>query len=247
MTLSFLDRIIKEAQSKKDRSGRLSLSIKALLPDPWDEQKENLFEGLAIKGTVVRTAEFGAFVTIAPGVDGLLHISELGRDLKHANEKVKNGEEIHVVIERIDEKQRRVSLSKMDPNEVELFEKGEFKSDGSQLRLRQGSNLKVKVTKVESAGLEVRVEGVVGRRGRGFIPNSEMGTPRGTDHRRQFAEGTEIDVKIIGTDRNGGLRLSRKRFLTDEERRAVRDYKREASKQGFGTFGDLLKAKLKKA
>ena len=71
-----------------------------------------------------------------------------------------------------------------------------------------------------------------------------MGTPRGTDHRKKWPPGTEIDVLIIGTDRDGGLRCSRKRFLQEEERRAVREYKKEASKQGFGTFGDLLKAKL---
>jgi ribosomal protein S1 len=112
--------------------------------------------------------------------------------------------------------------------------------------LRVGAHLKVKVEKVEPAGLFVQVEGVVGRRGRGFIPNAEMGTERGTDHRKRFPPGTELDVKVVGNDRDGGLRLSRKGFHNDEERRAVHDYRREAATKGFGTFGDLLRTKLQK-
>jgi ribosomal protein S1 len=100
---------------------------------------------------------------------------------------------------------------------------------------------------VEPAGLYVQVDGVVGRRGRGFIPNAEMGTERGTDHRKRFPPGTQIDVKIIGTDRDGGLRMSRKAFAQDEERRAVHDYRKEAATKGFGTFGDILAKKLKKS
>ena len=56
----------------------------------------------------------------------------------------------------------------------------------------------------------------------------------------------ELDVKVIGNDRDGGLRLSRKGFHNDEERRAVHDYRREAASKGFGTFGDLLRTTLQK-
>ena len=89
-------------------------------------------------------------------------------------------------------------------------------------------------------------DGITGRRGRGFIPNAEMGTERGTDHRKKFPPGMALEVKVIGLDRDGGLKLSRKGFYQDEERRAVQDYRREAASKGFGTFGDLLKNKLRK-
>lgn len=235
---------VHERENKRERYDRVSLSLKALQPDPWKEALGDIAEGAPRKGTIVRTAEFGAFVQLAPGVDGLLHITELGRELKHADQAVSVGDEIHVVVERIDRKQRRISLSRLSPEDAEAFEKGELAMDASAPRVKQGGHVKVKVTQVSPAGLQVQVENVVGRRGRGFIPNAEMGTPRGTDHRRQWPPGTEIDVTIIGTDRDGGLRCSRKRYLADEERRAVREYRKEVSKQGLGTFGDILRQKL---
>ncbi|MBX3275073.1 MAG: S1 RNA-binding domain-containing protein [Sandaracinaceae bacterium] len=231
-------------RKKKERFDRVSLSIKALLPDPFDQHGDALAEGIPRKGVVVRTAEFGAFVQLAPGIDGLLHITELGKDLKHASEAVSEGDELHVVIERIDKKTRRISLSRLTAGEIEAYEKGELEPASRAPRLKQGADLKVVVTQVGAAGLHVRIDNVIGKRGRGFIPNSEMGTPRGTDHRRKWPPGTEIDVKVIGTDRDGGLRCSRKRFLQDEERRAVKEYRKEASKQGLGTFGDILRSKL---
>ncbi|MCZ7683152.1 MAG: S1 RNA-binding domain-containing protein [Sandaracinaceae bacterium] len=203
---------VHERENKRERYDRVSLSLKALQPDPWKEALGDIVEGAPRKGTVVRTAEFGAFVQLAPGVDGLLHITELGRDLKHADQAVSVGDELHVVVERIDRKQRRISLSRLSPEDAEAFEKGELAMDASAPRIKQGGHVKVRVTQVSPAGLQVQVENVVGRRGRGFIPNAEMGTPRGTDHRRQWPPGTEMDVTIIGTDRDGGLRCSRKRF-----------------------------------
>jgi ribosomal protein S1 len=102
----------------------------------------------------------------------------------------------------------------------------------------------VVVDKVDHAGLVVQVPGVFGRRGRGFIPNVEMGTERGTDHRKGFPPGTQIPAKVIGVDRDGGFRFSRKALLVEEEKRAIQDYRREAARQGLGTFGDLLRKKL---
>lgn len=238
---------VSEPQSRKDRDGRIALSMKALSPDPWEANLQEIEEGSARRGKITRTADFGAFVEIAPGVEGLLHISELGRDLKHANERVKEGDELTVVLERIDRKARRISLSKLSEQEAKLFEEGQLTSSGTPSKAgRPGTMLKVKVDRVEGAGLYVMIDGVIGKRGRGFIPNSEMATERGTDHRKKFPPGTEIDVKVIGVDRDGGLRLSRKAFFQDEERRAVQDYRKEAASKGFGTFGDILKKKLRR-
>lgn len=237
---------VTEPTSRKDRDGRIALSLKALQQDPWESQTQDLHEGNALKGKISRATEFGAFVEVAPGIDGLLHITELGKDLRHASERVKEGDEIHVVIERIDRKLRRISLSKMSAQDAKAFDEGALEVAASGKVVRPGAMLKVKVERVEQAGLHVQVEGVLGRRGRGFIPNAEMGTERGTDHRKKFPPGTEIDAKVIGLDRDGGLRLSRKAFAQDEERRAVQDYRKEAATKGFGTFGDLLKKKLKK-
>jgi small subunit ribosomal protein S1 len=229
------------------RNDRIALSLKALATDPWESKAAGIDEGSARKGKITRTTEFGAFVELVPGVEGLLHISELGRELKHANERVKEGEDLWVIVERVDTRARRISLSKVSDSDRRVLEQGgELASSGAAKNLRVGAHAKVKVEKVEPAGVFVQVEGVVGRRGRGFIPNAEMGTERGTDHRKKFPPGTELDVKVIGNDRDGGLRMSRKGFHNDEERRAVHDYRREAATKGFGTFGDLLRNKLQK-
>jgi small subunit ribosomal protein S1 len=229
-----------EGPSRRDRE-RVSLSIKALLDDPWAEHKELLEPGAVRTGKVVRTTDFGAFIELAPQIEGLLHISELGRELKHANQALNEGDDVRVVIERVDPKMRRISLSKLTHAEEKAMEEG----GPDKIRPpRAGQQTIVVVDKVEHAGLVVQVPGVFGRRGRGFIPNSEMGTERGTDHRKQFAPGTKIPVKIIGADRDGGLRCSRKALVVEEEKRAVQDYRREAARHGLGTFGDLLRAKL---
>jgi small subunit ribosomal protein S1 len=237
---------VTEPQGRKDRDGRIALSMKSLALDPWDEQLQGIEEGSVRKGKITRTAEFGAFVEVATGVEGLLHVTELGANLRHANEKVKEGDEIYVVLERIDKRARRISLSRLSDKDAKAYQEGQLETGKGGKVIRPGALLKVKVERVEPHGLHVQVEGVLGRRGRGFIPNAEMGTERGTDHRKKFGAGTEIDVKVIGTDRDGGLRLSRKAFSQDEERRAVQDYRKEAATKGFGTFGDLLKSKLGK-
>lgn len=239
-----------KAQKREDRrkSERIALSMKAVQPDPWQTKLEGLDEGTAHKGKITRTTEFGAFVELVPGIEGLLHITELGQNLRHANERVKEGEEIAVVVERVDTKGHRISLSRMSKEDEKAFLEGTLEpaTTSGGKAVRPGALLKVKVERIESHGLYVQIEGVIGKRGRGFIPNSEMGTERGTDHRKKFPVGTEIDVKVVGIDRDGGWRCSRKGFAQDEERRAIQDYRREASQKGFGTFGDILAKKLKK-
>lgn len=235
-----------DRREEKRKSDRIALSMKAVQPDPWHTKLEGIAEGTAHKGKITRNTEFGAFIELVPGIEGLLHITEIGRDLKHASEKLKEGEDIVVVVERVDLKGHRISLSRMSEQDAKAFLEGTLEaattSGGKQLR--PGTLLKVKVERIESGGLYCQIEGVIGKRGRGFIPNVEMGTERGTDHRKKFPIGTEIDVKVVGLDRDGGWRLSRKGFAQDEERRAIQDYRREASQKGFGTFGDILAKKL---
>jgi small subunit ribosomal protein S1 len=238
----------KRESGKRDRLTRVSLSVKALLPDPWDEHAQAITEGAVHKGKVVRATEFGAFIELVPAIEGLLHITELGRDLKHASQAVREGDEIYVAVERVDRRARRISLSKLSPAEIQEFEAGGLTRDDSSTRnLRQGNNVKLKVERIEPRCVFARVAGTVGKRGRAFIPNSETGTERGTDLRKLFPPGRELEAKIIGIDRDGSLKCSIKALEIDEERQAVKSYRREAAKQGFGTFGDLLRAKLGEA
>ena len=230
--------------NRKDRYGKLSLSIKACLPDPWDEQAKLLTIGGARKGKVTSTTDFGAFVELAPGLEGLLHISELGgQGVKHASQVVREGEELDIVVERIDRGQRRISLSRLSPADAEAIARGDIDPEKAPRSLKQGAHVTVVVERVDRHGMKVQVQGVLGKRGRGFISSRDMGDATG-DGRQAMAVGTVLDVKVTGTDRDGSLRCSIRGKEQDEERSAVQAYRKEAAQQGFGTFGDLLRAKI---
>ena len=95
---------------------RISLSIKETLENPWEAAVKNLSEGKAYVGNVARLAQFGAFVTLAPGVDGLVHISKLGggRRINHPKEVLEAGQNLEVIIEAIDPANKRISLIPSD-------------------------------------------------------------------------------------------------------------------------------------
>jgi len=95
---------------------RISLSIKETLEDPWEAAVKELGEGKLCVGTISRLAQFGAFVNLAPGVDGLIHISKLGRGkrINHPREAVEAGQSIEVVVESIDPDNKRISLAPSD-------------------------------------------------------------------------------------------------------------------------------------
>jgi small subunit ribosomal protein S1 len=91
---------------------KFSVSMKKLLPDPWDEAKSKYPKGSTHKGTVVRLMNFGAFVNLEPGLDGLVHISELKGDerIDHPRDAVKEGQTLEVEINDVDVQKKRISL-----------------------------------------------------------------------------------------------------------------------------------------
>ncbi|HBI47549.1 MAG TPA: 30S ribosomal protein S1 [Smithella sp.] len=93
-------------------SNRITLSAKATLPNPWDEVVRKYAEGSVLKGKVSHLTNFGAFVTIEAGVEGLLHISKIarGKKIKHACDVLKAGEEVEIRIEKIDRENKKISL-----------------------------------------------------------------------------------------------------------------------------------------
>ena len=98
---------------KMDREkDRISLSLKKMLADPWEKVESEYPEGSIHSGKVVRLMNFGAFITLKPGIDGLLHISRLGagKRINHAGEVLKEGQSIEVKIEKVDKTAKRLSL-----------------------------------------------------------------------------------------------------------------------------------------
>ncbi len=103
---------VEPGQGPKEKE-RISLSLKALGNDPWSDTVGKLHEGQAVKGKIVRLQPFGAFVEVAPGVEGLVHISELGagRRINHPKEVVAVGQEVEATVLAVDAERRRLSLS----------------------------------------------------------------------------------------------------------------------------------------
>jgi len=106
---------------------RLTFSLKRALPDPWNNIEKDFPQGSRHSGTVARLTNFGAFVSLAPGVDGLLHISKLGsgKRIRHPHEVVAKGQVVEVRIDLIDRDNKRISLSLAGSEEPEDHKEGE--------------------------------------------------------------------------------------------------------------------------
>jgi small subunit ribosomal protein S1 len=223
---------------KIDEKGKIWLSRKALIADPWGEARQKFARGSRHAGKVTRLEKFGAFVELEPGIEGLLHVADLAFDrVEHPNLILKEGQDLDVVIASFDLRTKKVSLHPAPPAE---------RAEEQFQRLERGALLKVEVVKADAPGLIVRVLGVTGRQARGFIPAGQTGTQRGTDLRKSFKAGKQLDTKVLDVDpRTGEPKLSIKGHAEEEERRAHKEYRQKLKAEGgFGTLGDLLKQRM---
>lgn len=227
---------VKGIEKKGDKT-EITLSLKALATDPWSSIEAIAPVGRVLAGQVSKLAEFGAFVRVAPGVEGLLHVSELGARVQHAKDAVEIGQPMLVRVVSVDKDRRRIALAPAS----------EGASAGTEDRLEAfvvGAIVKAVVEKVENFGVVVQIAGTRGRVGRAVIPNAETATKPGTDLRREFPAGRELTAKIIeASDKR--TRLSIRAAAEDAERADFDQFRASQSTGGMGTFGDLLKRKLK--
>jgi small subunit ribosomal protein S1 len=218
-----------------DDKGKLWLSRRAVVADPWDAVKEKYTVGSRHKGKVARLQPFGAFIELEPGVDGLIHTADLSiKPIEHPQEVVKVGDEIEVVVASSEPNQHRIGLHPAPPpgEEIEVRQ-----------RVQPHKIVKVAVAQVTEGGLVVRVLGVTGRGSRGFIPAGHTGTPRGSDLRKEFPLNTQLDAKILEIDpRRGEVKLSIRAVKEDAEKAAYQQYRAGVARDAkFGTFADLMK------
>jgi small subunit ribosomal protein S1 len=222
---------------KIDEKGKIWLSRKALVEDPWAAAREKYAPGSRHQVKVLRLLDFGAFVELEPGVEGLIHVADLSLTrIEHPKDVLTEGQDLDVVVHRFDPRDKKIALHPAPPPE---------QADEEPQKVARNSIVKCEVLKHESSGLIVRVKGVTGRSARGFLPAGQSGTPRGTDLKKFFKLGAELEAKIIDVDpRRGEPKLSIKAMKEDEERRAHREYRQALQREGgFGTLGDLLKSK----
>jgi small subunit ribosomal protein S1 len=225
---------------KVDERGKVWLSRKAAIPDPWLEVAKKYPVGAKLTGKVVRLQPFGAFIELEPGIDGLIHTADLSmKRIEHPNEVVKEGDPIEVVVVHLEVGNHRIGLHPAPTGDA---------ANETPQRVILNKPVKVAVVGWEANGLIVRVLGATGRHARGFITAASTGTPRGTDLRREFPLNKQLDAKVLEMDpRKGELKLSIKALSEDTERTAYRQYREQVTRESkFGTFGDLLKKNLQK-
>ena len=146
---------------------------------------------------------------------------------------MKVGDELEVVVSSVDSRQHRIALHPAPS--------GDAAGEEPQ-RIQLGKMVKVVVAAIEAGGLMVRVKGATGRNARGFISASATGTPRGTELRKLFPVGKELEVKIVEMDpRRGEIKLSIKALNEETERNAYQQYRAQVKREAkFGTLADLL-------
>jgi small subunit ribosomal protein S1 len=224
-----------------DVKGKIWLSRKATQPDPWLEAVKKYEVGTRHRGKVVRIQPFGAFVELEPGIDGLMHVADfaVGKPIKDPSEVVKIGDEVDVIVGHVDADAHKIALHPIPPG---------WSPDEPRQKVALHKVVKVVVTAVEAAGLQVRILGATGRSARGFITGAGTGTPRGTELRKVFPVGSQHEAKVIDVDpRRGEVKLSIKAVSDDNERSAYKQYRQQVTREAkFGTLGDIIAAAQKK-
>jgi len=230
---------VMKIEPDKDGHPKISLSIKALEPDSW-EKGLGFEEGEIIRGKISRLTDFGAFVEVAPGVDGLVHISEISYErVPHPSKLLHAGDMVDVLVMGIDRETHRVSLS---IKEATIKKRMEQEGEGSdKVRLEVGQTLKGIVEDIKPYGLFVRLP-QLGMKVSGLLPIGELKGSEKGDVKKRFPNGREIRVEIVSIDEKGRIRLSQKVI---EEREDREDYKRFLEREDktgkLGTLGDIFK------
>lgn len=218
-----------EANPKRAGEMRISLSLKAAMPDPFEAHRHLLVPGTSLEGTVARLDTFGAFVELFPGLDGLVHISELSEQrVRHPSEVLKVGDPVTVRILEVDFDRRRIALSLRENVERNVL--SEITSS-----LERGTRVDGVVERVERYGVFVKLS--TGQSA--LLPASESGQARGTDLGRVFPIGTNLSLMLIDIDDRGRLRVSKIAREKSEDQELVRQFT-ATSPKSLGTFADLF-------
>ena len=215
---------------------RISLGMKQCQANPWEEFAANHNKGDKISGAVKSITDFGVFVGLPGGIDGLVHLSDLSwtEAGEEAVRKYKKGEEVEAVVLAIDVDKERISLG-IKQLEGDPF--GNFISVNDK-----GSLVKGSVKSVDAKGAVVALSDEV----EGYLPASEFAADRVEDLTTKLKEGDEVEAVIVTVDRkNRSIRLSVKAKDAKENREALNSVNAAATANaGTTSLGDLLKAKL---
>lgn len=213
---------------------RISLGIKQCQMNPWDEFAVNFKKGDHISGKIKSITDFGVFIGLDGGIDGLVHLSDISWDEpgEQSLRRYQKGDEIETVVLSVDPERERISLG------VKQLDKDPFSSFVAVNE--KGSIVTGTVTEVDAKGATIALtEGV-----EGYLRASEISRDRVADARAALKVDDKIEAKFLGVDRkNRTLSLSIKAKDMDEESAAIKGYARDAQ-AGTATLGDILKQQM---
>ena len=213
---------------------RISLGIKQCLPNPWEEFALTHAKGDRVNGRIKSITDFGMFVGLEGGIDGLVHVSDLSwnEDGETLLRNHRKGEEIDTVVLAVDAERERISLG------VKQLDRDPFSSWLNEHP--RGSVLTATVAEVELRGARVELaEGL-----EGYIRASEISRERVDDARTVLRAGETVEVKVIAVDRRRrGVSLSIRERESDEEATAMEQYAANVD-DAPATIGDLVKEQM---
>ncbi len=223
-----------EADREKDR---ISLSMKALEPNPWEGAGERYAAGTKFSGTVVRKAPFGIFVRLEEGIDGLLHVSQLPPGMDLDSEELAEGATVEGWIRECDPEHERIGLTLREVPDHDPWERIE-------MHYQEGQVVEGTVENGAPFGVFVEVEPGLSA----LIPASELGMGREVDPKTALEPGTKVSAKVLSIDpERRRMSLSIRAFKREQERREYQGHMESSGDAGAPSqtaFGAALMAAL---
>ena len=228
-----------------ERRERIGLSMRALAVDPMETALDELSTGLILKGTVTRLQPWGAFVELANGVEGLIHVSAFGKRVASPKDMCRLEDRVIVRIKGVDQALRRFALAGVGEDRLAAVGDPDVKApalsrhaevlgvaappgdEGSAGEASDGAREKTEAPPPPAVGTLLNV--VVARHarfglfcswlggGEGLVPFAELGVPHGADLRRLFPEGTKLEVVVDAVRPDGKVRLSKEKAVLAKE------------------------------
>ena len=223
---------LNEADPSKSK---LSFSLKKTKEDPFKLHWSKINVGATLEGRVVRIEPFGAFVELFPGIDGLIHISELSENrVAHPKEILSVGDPVSVRVLLVNDAEKRIGLSLRE--EVVKKKAGEHRET---TKLERGQKSSGVVSRIERYGVFLELANGA----TALLPESETGLPRYSDLHKAFKLGENLEVVVIDIDTQNRIRVSLVARKQMEERDSYLEFqaKENARAGSFGSLADLLK------
>lgn len=215
---------------------RVSLGLKQLMSNPWEELSQRHPIGSRVSGKVRSVTDFGIFVGVEDGIDGLVHVSDFSwtkriKDPKEIQDLFKKGDDVEAVVLDIDIDNERLSLG------IKQLEEDPWETIAQ--RYPVGSKVAGKVSSVTDFGVFVEIEDGI----EGLIHNSQLGLKKEDDVAAQFPAGSTIDSEVTNVDREERrISLSVKSIKSREEKQEMAEFMQDPGEAV--TFGDLLRQKI---